>query len=71
MPSESMTVALVEVDARRPGRAGAGGDDDLVCGGRRLSAPASPLSDRHRVRVDEAPGAGEERAPGCGTAGCG
>src|SRR5262249_52940954 len=43
---------VVEVDALRPGRTGAGGDDDLL-GGDDLVPPAGLVLERDRVRVGE------------------
>ena len=51
MPSESMIVLLVEGHAGRPGRLGAGGDDDLVRGD--LAGPAAAVVDLDGVRPDE------------------
>ena len=53
--------ALVELHGGGPGRAGAGGDHDLVGAG--LTAPAVAGVDLHRVRVDEGTGTGQDRDP--------
>ena len=59
MLSESTIVALVELDAVRPGRPGAGGDDDLV-GGDRLLVAGRRRRTATVCGVDEAAGAGEQ-----------